>query len=316
VTISAYDVVELRKIYRSPPVVANDGISFSVAAGTAFGLLGPNGAGKTTLVKQLVGLLRPTSGQILLFGESIDRSRQRIGRHVAYLPQAALSLGDMKVREAVQWTGMLRGLGRRGADVDAAELMDVLELGSLADRQLRKLSGGERRLTQIAMTLAGRLSVLILDEPTSDIDPSLRARIWGLIGERVAAGSAVILVTHDVAEAENALDHVAILDEGRVVASGRPAELKGRLAHRSRLEVTVAEGGSASVTAIANLIGVGAQLDGRRISAWVPADEAVMLLDKVVTFGGPNGLEDVRLVSPTLEDVYLDVCGHGLEVER
>jgi ABC-type multidrug transport system ATPase subunit len=316
VTISAYDVRELRKIYRSPPVVANDGISFSVTAGTAFGLLGPNGAGKTTLVKQLVGLLRPTSGQILLFGESIERSRQRIGRHVAYLPQAALGLGDMKVREAIQWTGMLRGLGRRAAEVDAAELMDVLELGSLADRQLRKLSGGERRLAQIAMTLAGRLSVLILDEPTRDIDPTLRARIWELIARRSAAGAAVILVTHDVAEAENALDQVAILDEGRVVAAGRPAELKGRLAHRSRLEVTVAEGGPASVTAVANLIGVGAQLDGRRISAWVPADEAVLLLDKVVTFAGPSALEDVRLVSPNLEDVYLDVCGHSLEVER
>lgn len=315
-TISAYDVYELRKIYRSPPVVANDGISFSVTAGTAFGLLGPNGAGKTTLVKQLVGLLRPTSGQILLFGESIERSRQRIGRHVAYLPQEAMGLGDMRVREAVQWTGRLRGLGRKGAEVDAAELMDVLELGSLADRQLRKLSGGERRLTQIAMTLAGRLSVLILDEPTSDIDPTLRARIWELVAKRAEAGAAVILVTHDVAEAESALDHVAILDEGRVVAAGRPAELKAKLAHRSRLEMTVADGGPTSVSAVANLIGVDAHLDGRRISAWVPAEEAVMLLDKVVTFAGPNGLEDVRLVSPTLEDVYVDICGHGLEVEQ
>jgi ABC-type multidrug transport system ATPase subunit len=316
VTISAYDVIDLRKIYRSPPVVANDGISFSVAAGSAFGLLGPNGAGKTTLVKQLVGLLRPTSGRILLFGEGIDRSRQRIGRHVAYLPQAAMGLGDMKVREAVLWTGMLRGLGRKTADVEASELMDVLELGSLADRQLRKLSGGEKRLTQIAMTLAGRLSVLILDEPTRDIDPTLRARIWRLIGERASAGAAVILVTHDVAEADNALDQVAILDAGRVAASGRPAELKGRLAHRSRLEVTVSESASTSAAALANQLGVEAQLDGRRISAWVPADEAVILLDKVVTQAGPDGLEDVRLVSPTLEDVYIDVCGHGLELEQ
>lgn len=315
-TLSAYDVLELRKIYRSPPVVANDDISFSVASGSAFGLLGPNGAGKTTLVKQLVGLLRPTSGQILLFGEAIEDSRQRIGRHVAYLPQAAMGLGDMKVREAVQWTGMLRGLGRKTADVEASELMDVLELGSLADRQLRKLSGGEKRLTQIAMTLAGRLSVLILDEPTSDIDPTLRARIWRLIGARASDGAAVILVTHDVAEADSALDQVAILDEGRVVASGRPAELKGRLAHRNRLEVTVSERGLTSAAAVANQLGVDAQLDGRRVSAWVPADEAVMLLDKVVTFAGPDGLEDVRLVSPTLEDVYIDVCGHDLEVEQ
>src|SRR5918992_1511796 len=113
----AYEVRNLRKVYRSPEVVANDGIDFAVEAGTSFGLLGPNGAGKTTLVRQLVGLLKPTSGQIRLFGELLKRhsSGLRVGRHVAYLPQSALALGEIRVNEALRWTAMLRGCGKATA---------------------------------------------------------------------------------------------------------------------------------------------------------------------------------------------------------
>ena len=311
----ALQVSALRKVYRDPEVVANDGINFSVEPGTAFGLLGPNGAGKTTLVRQLVGLMKPTSGSVLLFGEAVhDRPRaQRIGRHIAYLPQGAFSLGELKVREALLYTAMLRGCGRDTARTESDDLMDELELGPLADRQLRKVSGGQRRLTQLAMTLVGRLPVLILDEPTTDIDPALRSRIWTMVSARAAAGAAVVLVTHDVAEAEHVLNQVAILHEGRIVASGTPAELKSRLAHRTRIEVVMSEG-SALGESFLTLLGPELRIEGRRVSAWVSADEAVMTLEKVVSAAGPGGLEDVRLVTPTLEDVYLDLGGHHLEV--
>ena len=303
---SAYEVRNLRKVYKAPPVVANDGITFNIAPGEAFGLLGANGAGKTTLVKQLVGLLRPTSGEIMLFGEALD-AHQRIGRAVAYLPQGSLSQGEWKVRESIVWIGMLRGLSRSMAENEAAELMAELELTELVDRQVRKLSGGQRRLVQIAMTLVARLPILILDEPTADIDPALRRRIWKLISDRAAEGAAVLLVTHDVSEAERALDRVAILDKGKLVASGTPAELKANLSHRTRLEVVVQEDGNPEQ--IQALLGPGATIEGRRISGWVDADDALSALDKVLNLGE---LEDVRLVTPTLEDVYLSVSGHGL----
>ena len=303
---SAYDVRNLRKVYKAPPVVANDGLTFRIAPGEAFGLLGANGAGKTTLVKQLVGLLRPTSGDILLFGESLD-AHQKIGRAVAYLPQGALAQGEWKVRESIVWTAMLRGLSRAMAENEAAELMADLELTELVDRQVRKLSGGQRRLVQIAMTMVGRLPVLILDEPTADIDPALRRRIWKLIAERAHEGAAVLLVTHDVSEAERALDRVAILDKGKLVASGTPAELKANLSHRTRLEVVVQE--DVNTDQIQALLGPGATVEGRRVSGWVDADDALSALDKVLNLGK---LEDVRLVTPTLEDVYLSVSGHGL----
>ena len=231
----AYEVRNLHKRYISPEVVANDGISFTVEPGEAFGLLGPNGAGKTTLVRQLVGLLLPSSGEIRLFGEPLRPGRdRRIGRTVGYLPQGSLSLGEFKVGEAVEWTAMLRGCGKGPARSETDELLDALELADLRERQLRKLSGGQRRLVQIGMTLVGRLPVLILDEPTADIDPMLRSRIWALIAARARAGAAVILVTHDVAEAEHVLNRVAILDKGTVAALGTPAELKAAWAPRPR----------------------------------------------------------------------------------
>ncbi len=315
---TAYAVRNLRKVYEpkgAPPVVANDGISFSVEPGTAFGVLGPNGAGKTTLVRQLIGLLTPTSGAISLFGEPVvaGSSDRRVARHVSYLPQGALSLGELKVGEALRYTARLRGLGPAPAAAQADELMAILELESLNDRQIRRISGGQRRLTQLAMALVGRLPCVILDEPTADIDPALRARIWRLLSDRVVEGSALVLVTHDVAEAEQVLDRVAILDQGRVAVEGSPAELKARLSHRTRVEVVLAESAVVAAEDVAGVLGERATVDGRRISAWVPADEAIPALEKAMASAGQDSFEDVHLVTPTLEDVYLQVSGHHLE---
>ena len=307
----AFEVRNLRKRY-APDVVANDGISFSCFGGEAFGLLGANGAGKTTLVRQLVGLLAPTAGEINLFGEQLQPGRN-VGGRVSYLPQGTMSLGELKVREAIMSTAILRGCGKRTAVSQTDELLAVLGLEGLEDRQLRKLSGGERRLVQIGMTLAARLPVLILDEPTADIDPAKRRDIWALVSARAKEGTAVILVTHDVAEAERVLDRVAILERGRVIAMGTPAELKADLAHRTRIELVVSEASDTPLTDVLATLGPQAKVEGRRVSSWVASDEAVQLLDKVVTGFEPGDLEDVRLVTPSLEDVYLEVSGKHLE---
>ncbi len=311
----AYEVRAVHKTYSSPEVTANAGISFSVEPGEAFGLLGPNGAGKSTLLKQLVGLITPSSGDIRLFGEPVRSGyNPRVGRTVAYLPQGSMSLGEFRVAESLEWTAVLRGCGKATARTEAHELLDALELGNVRDRQLRKLSGGQRRLTQVGMTLVGRLPVLILDEPTADIDPALRARIWDLISRRARAGSAVILVTHDVAEADHVLDRVAILDEGRISAMGTPAELKARLSHRTRVVVVVSDKATVTAAEVARTVGPDARVSGRRISTWVPADEAIALLEKVMVSYGAESLEDAHLVTPTLADVYLQ--RHGPLAER
>ena len=308
----AYEVRDLKKKYSSPEVVANDGITFSCFAGEAFGLLGANGSGKTTLVRQLVGLLSPTAGEISLLGEVLHPG-QNVGDRVSYLPQGTLSLGELRVAEAITSTAVLRGSAGTAAVTETEELIAALGLTGLEDRQLRKLSGGQRRLAQIGMTLAARLPVLILDEPTADIDPATRRDIWALISSRARSGTAVILVTHDVAEAERALDRVAILERGRIVTMGTPAELKADLAHRTRIELVVAEGARSSVEQVVGALGSGSKIEGRRVSNWVASDEAVRLLDKVISTVDDGDLEDVRLVTPSLEDVYLEASGHHLE---
>jgi ABC-2 type transport system ATP-binding protein len=305
----AYDVRAIGKIYRTPHVVANDGITFRAESGEAFGLLGPNGAGKTTLVRQMVGLLPSTAGEIRLFGEIVTARgpRGNIGRTVAYLPQSALGLDELRVEEALRWTAMLRGLGERAASSEAAELVNALELEGLEDRQIRRLSVGQRRLVHIGMALSGRLPVLILDEPTADIDPALRRRVWSLISARVSSGACVVLVTHDVAEAEHVLDRVAILHAGRIVAEGTPAELKSNLAQRTRIELRVAAAAHVDPHAVAADIDGETRVSGRAVSAWVPAELALTTLEKVIASAGLEGFEDVRLITPTLEDVYLEL---------
>jgi ABC-type multidrug transport system ATPase subunit len=308
-------VRNVSKRYDDPPVQANEDISFQVEAGEAFGLLGPNGAGKTTLVRQLVGLLRPTSGEIRLMGEAVRAGTHDpgIGRRVAYLPQGALSLGELEVQEAVRYTAMLRGLGASSSNAETEELLATLQLEGIRDRQLRKLSGGQRRLVQLGMTFVGRCPVLILDEPTADIDVALRQRVWDLITQRVQEGAAVILVTHDVAEAERALQRVAILDRGQIVAGGTPAELKARLAHRTRLELVLTQEASLRADDVAGEVGGEYRVRGRRITAWVSADYALTSLEKVLSSFGPEAFEDVHMVTPTLADVYLELGGRSLE---
>lgn len=311
----AIELRHLSKRYEAPPVQANEDISFTVSAGEAFGLLGPNGAGKTTLVRQVVGLLRPTAGDIRLFGEIVrpGRGGAAVSRLVAYLPQGSLSLGELKVAEAIRWTGQLRGLGLVTSGSETEQLLARLGLEGIQDRPIRKLSGGQRRLTQLGMTFVARCPVLILDEPTADIDVALRQSIWDLIGERASEGAAVILVTHDVAEAERALHRVAILDRGRLVAGGTPAELKSKLAHRTRLELVVAEGVPHRPDEVAAELGGETRVRGRRVTAWISADFALRGLEKVMAAFGTESFEDVHLVTPTLEDVYLDLGGRSLE---
>ena len=300
------------KEFADAGVVANAGVSLRVDRAEVFGLLGPNGAGKTTLVRQLVGLLQPTSGEIEVFGRRVGRARADklwISRNVAYLGQGPLPFGELTAAEAVVWTARLRGSGAAAAAKQGAALAEALHLGAFWERPLRKVSGGQRRLVQVAMALTGDLPALILDEPTTDVDPRLRREIWQLVAGRARAGTAVILVTHDIAEAEHVLDRVAILDRGRLVAAGSPRDLKAELVRRTRVEVVLGEDAAEHAETVLALFPEGATTSGSRISGWVPADEAIRTLEKITTAVGMEHLDDVRLITPTLEDVYLHASG-------
>ncbi len=299
---------------RGERVLANDRLDLTAHAAEVFGLLGPNGAGKTTLVRQLVALLRPDAGTITLFGRPLER--RLVAAAVGYLPQADLAVADLSVRRAIETTAVLRGLGREGARAAAAALLEELALGAVADRTLGQLSGGQRRLAAFATVLAGDRPVLVLDEPTTGLDPVARRAVWGAIERRRAErGTSVVLVTHNVLEAETVLDRVAVLDHGRVLACDTPGRLKAALGDVLRLELVWRGAPPLADLAVARLAEL-ATVTGRRWSVRLAAVDARAALAAITAGDALAALDDFTLATPSLEDVYLQLGAAAPDLER
>ncbi|MER7158926.1 ABC transporter ATP-binding protein [Streptomyces lydicus] len=296
---------------QAPAVRANDGITLDVRRGEIFGLLGPNGAGKSTLVRQLTGLLRPDSGSIAVLGHDLVRHPERAARLLGYLGQESTALDEMTVALAVETTGRLRGLAARAARAERDAVVEELGLTDLAGRALKKLSGGQRRLACVATALIGERPLLVLDEPTTGMDPVARRAVWAAVDRRRAErGATVVLVTHNVLEAESVLDRVAVIDRGRVIACDTPGGLKDRVSDEVRLELVWRDRPPLDVPEVAALEPA-ARVSGRRWTLRLPADRARAAVAAVT--GGPAfaALDDFTLATPSLEDVYLALGGRG-----
>ena len=288
----------LSKSYGAVPAL--DGVDLDVERGEVFGLLGPNGAGKTTFVRCLMGLLKPDSGTVELRGDA------------AYLGQDDTALADLPPALAVELTGRLRGLDRRAA---RAEAHDVLgELGVTATGPIGRMSGGERRLAGVATALAGARDVLVLDEPTTGLDPTARRAVWAALDRRRQHGATVVLVTHNVLEAETVLDRVAVFDRGRVIACDSPGRLKAAVSDEVRLDLVWRADPPDDPTVHA--LRARADVTGRRWSVRLPADDAREALGRLT--GGPAfaALDDFTLATPSLEDVYLALGGRARDLEH
>ncbi|MFG2992988.1 ABC transporter ATP-binding protein [Streptomyces sp. NPDC048257] len=292
-----------------PETRANDGISLDVARGEVFGLLGPNGAGKSTLVRQLTGLMRPDSGSVTLLGHDLVRHPERASRLLAYLGQESTALDELTVSLAAETTGRLRGLDVRSARAARDAVLEELGLTPIAGRPLKKLSGGQRRLACFATALVGERPVLVLDEPTTGMDPVARRAVWSAVDRRRAEhGATVLLVTHNVIEAETVLDRVAVIDQGQVIACDTPAGLKATVAGEVRLELVWRSAPPLEVPEVAALAPQAAEA-GRRWVLRLAPDEARAAVAAVT--GGPAfaALDDFTLATPSLEDVYLALGG-------
>ncbi|KQX13212.1 ABC transporter ATP-binding protein [Streptomyces sp. Root431] len=293
----------------APEVRATDGISLDVRGGEIFGLLGPNGAGKSTLVRQLTGLMRPDSGSVELLGHDLVRHPERAARLLAYLGQESTALDELTVSLAAETTGRLRGLAAHDARAERDAVLEELGLTPLAGRPLKKLSGGQRRLACLATALVGRRPVLVLDEPTTGMDPVARRAVWAAVDRRRAEhGTTVLLVTHNVIEAETVLDRVAVLDRGRVIACDTPAGLKERVAGEVRVELVWREAPPLQLPEVAALRGL-AQETGRRWILRLAPDAARAAVATVTGGAAFTALDDFTLATPSLEDVYLALGG-------
>ncbi len=233
----ALEIQDLVKRYRNG-TLANDGISLDIAEGEIYGLLGPNGSGKTTLVRQVLGLIRPTSGRVRLDGVDLvsdpGYGRQRIG----FLPQGQFQVDDVRVGEFIEGIARLRGLSASDARESTDRLVSRLDLSDFRKTSMRAASGGVKRLAAFAAAAVARPRLLVLDEPTNDVDPVRRQLFWDSLTEMGRDGATVLLVTHNLAEAERVMHRLAIIERGRILQQGTPSTLRALVTDRLRLEVT------------------------------------------------------------------------------
>ncbi|MFE9766502.1 ABC transporter ATP-binding protein [Streptomyces sp. NPDC005808] len=293
----------------TPEVRATDGVRLDIRRGEIFGLLGPNGAGKSTLVRQLTGLLRPDSGSVDILGHDIVRHPERAARLLAYLGQESTALDELTVSLAAETTARLRGLELRAARAERDAVLDELGLTSIASSPLKKLSGGQRRLACVAAALVGERPLLVLDEPTTGMDPIARRAVWTAVDRRRAErDTTVLLVTHNVIEAETVLDRVAVLDRGRVIACDSPAGLKEKVAGEVRVELVWRESAPLHVPEVAALRERAVE-SGRRWTLRLAPEEARAVVATVTGGAAFAALDDFTLATPSLEDVYLALGG-------
>jgi ABC-2 type transport system ATP-binding protein len=284
---------------------ANNGISLSINKGEVFGLLGPNGAGKSTLVSQLIGLLTPTSGIIKLGGVDIIANPGHARKVCSFQPQNDVPIDGLTILQAVELIGRLRGGNVLSVRKRTRELIDALEIGQWAKSQGQTLSGGVRRLVGYCMTTVAAGEIVILDEPTNDVDPLRRRKLWEQIRSVADSGITVLLVTHNVLEAERVVDRLAIIDSGKILCSGTPTALKGSELNKFRLEVIlVPDARTISPANCTKTIRV-----GRRLRAIVDQNKIEDSIKWAKNLKA-DGVAEEFSVSPTsLEDVYLKMIG-------
>ncbi len=318
------DIQGLKKTYKSKSrkaggvVEAVKGIDLTVEQGEIFGFLGPNGAGKSTTLKMLATLLAPDGGKATIGGFDLLAQPVRVRRQIGYVSQAGGADGAATGREDLMLQARLFGLPHEKARLRAEELIEALELGSFVDRFSRTYSGGQRRKLDIALGMVHEPAVLFLDEPTTGLDPVSRAQLWGQIRELRTQGTTVFLTTHYMDEADVLCDRIAIIDAGRIVADGSPAELKGRISG-DILSVTVNH--------VENAVEISREAlqDLHLVREMTVKDSALRL---VVARGGEAipvvlrrlegrgiGVADISLSRPSLDDVFLRITGHSLVKE-
>jgi ABC-2 type transport system ATP-binding protein len=307
----------LTKIYPGTDFAAVDQLNLDVQAGEIFGLLGPNGAGKTTTAGMLTTRVVPTSGRALLRGIDVAAQPALAKQLSGIVSQQNTLDRQLTVWENLYFHGRLFGIGARESRRIADELLQQFQLSRWAKASVYALSGGMAQRLMVARAIFHRPSVLFLDEPTAGLDPQSRLALWDLLGDLHRAGQTILLTTHYMEEADRLCDRVAIMDHGKILALGTPAELKQSIG--ADTVVTVKTGGDTA--SLASLLE--REIDG--VTRTRPVDGGLelhvkgsdRLIPRIVVAAEDGGFDlvDLSVAEPTLETVFINLTGKELRDE-
>jgi ABC-2 type transport system ATP-binding protein len=291
-------------------LVAVDHIDLRVESGTVVSLLGPNGAGKTTTVRMLATLSEPTSGSATVCGHDVVREPDAVRRVISMTGQFAALEDNLTARENLLLMARLRGYGKAAAGRLVDSLVDRFDIGAFRDKLIKAVSGGQRRRVDLAASLVVQPRLLVLDEPTTGLDPRSRQVVWSNVRDLVDEGVTLLLTTQYLEEADALADHIVLIDHGQAVAAGTPSALKARIGDQ-RVDVVAVDS-----RALDGLIGA---LSGRfdlsisreRRTVSVPAPDEIDDLASVAAAVRSSGIpiDEIALRRPTLDDAFLALTG-------
>jgi oleandomycin transport system ATP-binding protein len=305
-------------VKRFGDTVALDGVDLTVPTGKVLGVLGPNGAGKTTAVRILATLLRADAGRASVKGYDVNTQPVAVRGLIGLTGQYASVDEDLNGTENLVLIGRLLNLSRADAKARAAELLERFELSDAAGRAIKTYSGGMRRRLDLAASLVGRPEVLFLDEPTTGLDPHARNEVWDIVRNLVADGATVLLTTQYLDEADQLADLITVIDHGRVIANGRPDELKRRTGGQTLQVRPTLAGDLDRVAAILHeLTGAAPVRDSDSGLLTVPVANPV-LLSTVVRRLDSAGIvaDELALRLPSLDEVFLALTGNKSDETR
>jgi ABC-2 type transport system ATP-binding protein len=313
IAVEAHDLV---KVFPRGNVRALDGVSLEVEAGTVVGLLGPNGAGKTTAVRILSTIIRPDEGHATILGHDVVKDADAVRQIIGLAGQNAAVDENLTGRENILMTARLSHMSWKASTARSTELLENFGLTHAANRALKTYSGGMRRRLDLAAALVAEPPILFLDEPTTGLDPQSRQDLWVVIEGLVAGGTTVLLTTQYLEEADRLCRDIVVVDHGRVIAQGTPAQLKANLG-TSVVSVTLNSPDEArqAATLVQGLSSATPLVDGSTVELTVEdgpqvAVEVLRTLDNAqVTMIG------LALREPSLDDVFLSLTGHKTEAE-
>ncbi|HEX2176257.1 MAG TPA: ATP-binding cassette domain-containing protein [Nocardioidaceae bacterium] len=303
-------------VKRFGDTTALDGVDLRAETGSVLGLLGPNGAGKTTAVRVLATLLRPDAGHAAVAGYDVVRDAHQVRQLIGMTGQYASVDENLTGFENLLLIGRLLDIPRREAKHRARELLESFGLEDAAGKATKAYSGGMRRRLDLAASLVGRPRLLYLDEPTTGLDPRSRLDLWGLVRRLVASGVTVLLTTQYLEEADELADDIAVIDHGRVIATGTPDELKARTGAQY-LAVRPAEAADLPIvqSVVHELVGAPPELEGQRVTA--PVTDPALLPAAVRRLDDAGiVITELTLRNSSLNEVFLSLTGHRADEEE